>query len=122
MRDATRDYFGLPPPSGERFHPEHIVPFSDIVLLEGFTEIRDRNEQLRIVNWPGNLVPLHPRLNVSRGSTPWSLYEGWRQFATPLVTVESMLPRVTELRRLERDNVEILREMIRDALGRQNSR
>ena len=67
-------------------------------FTEGFVDIRDIADQLRILNFIGNLISLDATINQRRGATSWMTYEGWRSLARDGVTADTMAPRVQQLR------------------------
>jgi|GEM_PF-5150205 len=54
--------------------PDHIVPFSHIVIMDGFSLLSE-DEMLAIVNWRDNLIAMDSQKNVQRGDKSWRQWQ-----------------------------------------------
>jgi hypothetical protein len=60
--------FGGIAPTG--VSPDHIVPFSEIVEMDGFTLLDDK-QMLEVLNWEDNLIAMDQNKNLKRQDKRW---------------------------------------------------
>lgn len=64
-----------------RGHPmeaDHIVPFKEIIAKPGFACL-SKDNQLKVVNEPGNIVGLCKNCNASKGARTWNEWKGHKK-------------------------------------------